>query len=154
MHLIEKNALRPLKDNLLVATKRVKDESTSVPYEWREDLGLSLKLSPQLIEINVSLTLKNVLQKFILLINMSPHTLPHTVRGKEIRAPDSGALTAILVRWSDTSTGSSDLTRSTRELARLVDEDVVVQNEVRVTVNNETTWVNFGASGANTIDLR
>jgi hypothetical protein len=153
VYLIEKNSLRPFKDNLFVTTKRVKDESTAVPYEWREDLGLSLKLSPQLIEINVSLTLKNVLQEFILLINMSPHTLTHTVRGEKVGAPNTGPLTSVLVRWSDTATGGSDLARSTRELARLIDEDVVVENEVRVTVNHETSWVNLSPSGANTIDL-
>jgi hypothetical protein len=153
VYLIEKNSLRPFKDNLFVTTKRVKDESTSVPHEWREDLGLPLKLSPQLIEINVCLTLKNVFEEFILLVNMSPHTLPHAVRSQKISATNTGPLTSILVRWPDTATGGPDLAGSTRELARLIDEDVVVENEVRVTVNHETSWVNLSPSGANTIDL-
>jgi hypothetical protein len=153
MNLIEQNSLSALENNLLFAPERVEDELTSVPHEWREDLGLSLELSPQLIEINMGLTLKNVFEKFIFLFNMSSNTLTHAVRGQEISAPNTGPLTAILIGRSDSTTGRPDLTRATSELARLIDKDVVIENEVRVTVDNETTGVNLSASGANPINL-
>jgi hypothetical protein len=153
VHLIQKHALSALKDNLLPSTKSIEYQSTTVADKWREDLRLSLQLLPQLFEINVSLTLKNVLQELILLLDMSANTLTHTVRGQEIGTSYSGALTAILVRWPDTTTGCSDLTRATRQLARLVHKDVIVENEMSVPVDNEATRMNFSARGANTLDL-
>jgi hypothetical protein len=99
------------------------------------------------------LTLKDILQKLILLLNMSSHTLTHPVRSQEIGAPDTGALTAIFICWSDSTTGRPDLARATSKLTRFIDEDVVVKNEVGVTIDNEATGIDLGASGANAIDL-
>jgi hypothetical protein len=121
MHLIKKYTLSALEDNLLSPTKRVEDEATTVPNKRGEDFSLSLQLNPQLVEVDVRFTLKDVLQEFVLLFHMGANPLAHAMRGEEIRAPNPGSLTAVLVCWTNSSTSRSDLTCAPSELPRFVD---------------------------------
>jgi hypothetical protein len=102
----------------------------------------------------MSLALKYVCKDFILLLNMSTNTLSHTVRGEEIRTTNPRTLTSVLVCWPDPPTGRSDPARATSELARLIDEDMVVQNQMGVAINDKAPRINLGTCGANTINLR
>jgi hypothetical protein len=102
----------------------------------------------------VRLTIKHVFKELVLLFNVSTNPFTHTARSEEVGTTNPRSLTPILIGRPNTTAGSSDLAGPPCELAGLINEDVIVENEVRIAIDHEAPGRYLCSGCSHSIDLR
>jgi hypothetical protein len=125
----------------------------AIPYVGRQYRRLLLEGIPQRLEVDLRFAAQHELQDLVLLGYVRPNPFLHAVWIQEIRAPNTGALTSILVRGPDPATRSANFFRPSRALTRLVDRDVIIENEMGIAVDHDSPWRGISSSRSYSLHL-